>query len=58
MLLAKEMPNKVIARTLNISSLTVKRHTVNIYQKLSAHSRKQAVARARALGILSSDGKS
>jgi LuxR family maltose regulon positive regulatory protein len=57
MLLAKEMPNKVIARTLNISSLTVKRHTVNIYQKLSAHSRKQAVARARALGILSSDGK-
>lgn len=50
--LQHDLPNKVIARKLNISALTVKKHTVSLYQKLSVQSRQQAVARARALGIL------
>lgn len=50
--LAQELPNKAIARVLNISTLTVKKHTIHLYQKLEVKSRQQAVARARALGIL------
>jgi LuxR family transcriptional regulator, maltose regulon positive regulatory protein len=36
-----------------ISLPTVKSHTRNIYGKLGVHSRQEAVARARALGLLS-----
>lgn len=52
LLLQGGQSNKAIARDLDISDLTVKRHTINLYQKLDVNSRKQAVARAKALGIL------
>ncbi|MEM7114687.1 MAG: LuxR C-terminal-related transcriptional regulator [Chloroflexota bacterium] len=52
LLLAEELPNKQIAQKLSISPLTVKRHTINIYQKLSVSSRHDAVQAARALGIV------
>jgi LuxR family maltose regulon positive regulatory protein len=51
-LLAKGRSNKEIAQTLYISLPTVKSHTRSIYGKLGVHSRKEAVARARGLGIL------
>jgi LuxR family maltose regulon positive regulatory protein len=51
-LLAQRMSNKEIAEKIFISPETVKRHTINIYQKLSVNSRRQAVDRARDLGIL------
>jgi LuxR family maltose regulon positive regulatory protein len=53
--LSQKRSNKAIARALNISALTVKKHTIHLYQKLGVHSRQQAVARARALGILPLD---
>jgi LuxR family maltose regulon positive regulatory protein len=52
-LLAAGLPNKGIAQTLVIATSTVKKHLKNIYQKLNVHSRTEAVARARELGILS-----
>ena len=51
-LLAQRLSNKEIARELSISPMTVKRHTVNIYQKLLVSGRREAVAKAVALGIL------
>jgi LuxR family maltose regulon positive regulatory protein len=51
-LLAEGLSNSEIARRLFISLPTVKSHTRNIYGKLAVHSRRQAVARARTLGIL------
>ena len=41
-----------IANELTVSRNTVKTHVRNLYQKLGAHSRTEAVARARALGLL------
>jgi LuxR family maltose regulon positive regulatory protein len=41
-----------IVRRLGISCLTVKRHTINIYGKLGASTRCDAVSRAVELGIL------
>ena len=52
-LLAERLTNKEIGARLFISPGTVKRHTDNIYQKLAVHSRRDAVAKARGLGILS-----
>ena len=51
-LLAQRMSNKEIAEKLFISPETVKRHTINIYQKLGINSRREAVDKAHALGLL------
>jgi LuxR family maltose regulon positive regulatory protein len=53
-LVAEGLTNREIAHRLFLTLNTVKAHTGNIYGKLSVHSRTQAVARARALGVLSS----
>ena len=53
-LVAQGLTNREIARALSVSLSTVKVHTHNIYGKLDVHSRTQAVAKARALGVLSS----
>jgi len=53
-LLADKLSNAEIAQRLFISLPTVKSHTRNIYGKLGVHNRKEAVVRARALGILPS----
>jgi len=45
--------NKEIADQLFISSGTVKRHTNTIYSKLGVHGRREAVAKATGLGIIS-----
>lgn len=52
-LLAQGRPNRQIAVELFISETTVKRHLTNIYRKLAATSRLQAVARATQIGLLS-----
>jgi LuxR family transcriptional regulator, maltose regulon positive regulatory protein len=52
-LLAQRLTNKEIALALSISPMTVKRHSSNIYQKLAVESRREAVAKAAALGIVS-----
>ena len=53
-LLAQRMTSQEIAQKLVLSDQTVKRHRANVYQKLGAHSRRQAIATAVALGILPS----
>jgi LuxR family maltose regulon positive regulatory protein len=51
-LIAEGLTNQEIAGRLFLSQNTVKVHTRNIYGKLDVNNRTQAVARARALGIL------
>ncbi|MBN1642564.1 MAG: AAA family ATPase [Anaerolineae bacterium] len=51
-LIAAGHTNREIGEQLYISQGTVKAHTSNIYGKLGVRSRTEAVARARALGIL------
>ena len=46
------MSNKEIARATDSGAETVKWHLKNLYAKLGAASRKHAVERARALGLL------
>jgi LuxR family maltose regulon positive regulatory protein len=53
-LIAEGFSNREIAQKLFLSVSTVKVHTYNIYSKLGVHSRTQAVAKARALGVLPS----
>jgi LuxR family maltose regulon positive regulatory protein len=53
-LIAQGLSNREISERLFLSLHTVKAHTRNIYGKLGIHSRTQAVARARALGLLPS----
>jgi LuxR family maltose regulon positive regulatory protein len=51
-LVAEGYSNAEVAQELYITIGTVKRHVNNIYGKLDVHSRTQAVARARELGLL------
>ncbi|MGD8475233.1 MAG: LuxR C-terminal-related transcriptional regulator, partial [Anaerolineae bacterium] len=51
-LLATELSGPEIAQNLIISVTTVRSHTRSIYGKLGVHSRYEAVARARELGLL------
>jgi LuxR family maltose regulon positive regulatory protein len=55
-LLAQRLSNKEIAAKLHITPTTVKRHTVSVYQKLSVHGRRDAVAKASSLGMLQHPG--
>jgi DNA-binding CsgD family transcriptional regulator len=51
-LLAGGRSNKEIARQLDVSPNTVKTHVANLYEKLEAKRRTEAILRARELGIL------
>jgi ATP/maltotriose-dependent transcriptional regulator MalT len=51
-LIANGLSNKRIAQRLDITPETVKSHAKNIFCKLAAQTRAQAVARAEALGII------
>jgi LuxR family maltose regulon positive regulatory protein len=51
-LIAEGLTNSEIATRLVLSIHTIKTHTRNIYGKLDAHNRMEAVAKARALGVL------
>jgi LuxR family maltose regulon positive regulatory protein len=50
--ISRGLSNQKIAERCFISLNTVRTHTKNIHSKLNVHSRTQAVARARALGLL------
>jgi len=52
LILAKRLSNQEIAERLFISPETVKRHLYNIYQKFDVKNRKQAIVKAKSLGIL------
>jgi LuxR family maltose regulon positive regulatory protein len=54
-LLAQGLSNKEIATQLTVSPNTVKKHTVNLYQKLQVRNRQRAIRAARALGYLPQD---
>ena len=51
-LLANRYSNKEIAQELTVAPATVKKHTVTLYEKLAVHGRREAVAKARALGYI------
>jgi LuxR family maltose regulon positive regulatory protein len=53
-LLAEKRSNAEIAAALTVTLPTVKKHARNIYRKLHVNNRREAVARARMLGLLSS----
>jgi LuxR family maltose regulon positive regulatory protein len=50
--LSERRTNKEIAENLNISILTVKKHTSKVFQKLGVKTRIQAVDKAKELGLL------
>ena len=54
-LLAERLSNKEIAQRLVISRNTVKTHTKAVFGKLNVKNRRQAVARAHELGLVSSE---
>lgn len=51
-LLAEGRSNKEIASRLNVSPNTVKTHVANLFEKLSAKRRTEAILRARELGMI------
>jgi DNA-binding CsgD family transcriptional regulator len=51
-LLAAGQSNKQIAHELNVSPNTVKTHVANLFEKLSAKRRTEAILRARELGMI------
>ena len=51
-LLGRRYSNKEIAAELFISPETVKRHAINIYQKLAVHNRREAVQAAVTVGLI------
>jgi len=51
-LLAQGRSNKEIARELDVSPNTVKTHVANLYEKLEAKRRTEAILRARELGMI------
>jgi LuxR family maltose regulon positive regulatory protein len=51
-LLVQRMSNKEIGEKLFLSTSTIKTHLYNIYQKLNVKNRRQAVEKARYLGIV------
>lgn len=53
-LIDQGMPNKLMARTLNVTINTIKWHVKNIYSKLGVSSRFEALAKARENGLLDS----
>jgi LuxR family maltose regulon positive regulatory protein len=55
-LLAAGHTNQEIARTMIVSVNTVKSHLKNVYGKLGVNNRRAAVAQARVLGLIRSDG--
>ena len=54
-LLAGRLSTKEIAYELTLSPLTVRKHISNIFDKLHVHKRREAVTRARELGLLIDD---
>ncbi|WP_075164595.1 response regulator transcription factor [Ktedonobacter racemifer] len=52
-LLTRGASNQDIAEALTVTTDTIKHHVANILSKLEVTNRTQAVARARALGLLS-----
>jgi LuxR family maltose regulon positive regulatory protein len=55
-LLAERLQTKEIAEKKFISPETVKSHLKNIYQKLGVSNRREAVVKAKSLGIITGDG--
>jgi LuxR family maltose regulon positive regulatory protein len=51
-LLARNLSNKEIGRAMQVGETTVKWHVKNLFAKLDAGTRKQAVQRARILGLI------
>jgi DNA-binding NarL/FixJ family response regulator len=51
-LLAEGMPNKQIADALRVTEGTVKQHLKDLFKRLGAANRTQAVKQARRLGLL------
>jgi LuxR family maltose regulon positive regulatory protein len=54
--LARNLSNKEIALTMQVSEQAIKWHVKNLFAKLDAGTRKQVVQRARILGLLEVDG--
>ena len=52
MLLAEGLGNKEIRHRLNIAERTVRAHLTELFQLLGAHSRMQALVRAREIGLI------
>lgn len=51
-LMATGLDNRAIAERLTIGLTTVRAHVQHVLEKLDAHSKLEAVARARSIGVL------